>query len=603
MSEYSPAWHQRVFLAAGFLAFGIGVLSAWSNPGGRYELDIYAATPSSFWLGIGMAMLVGLFVAYHGTVTRRIRLAALALLGLSVFAVLGLPIIRNYYFFGPGDSLSHLGWARMIDDGRLSPYSVMYPGIHTSSIFVKSVLGVELTRAMQYVVLLFTAVFVVFVPLCVRELTDSRWAIVTGFIAALLLLPINNVSVFHLPYPTAQAIFFIPLILYLAIKYVTLPDTSFPRSVTPAGALLALTTLAIVVLHPQQTSSVLMLFAGIVFVQFLYRRYKPDHPVSSQRPFYFQFAFVTIVFLAWTLRFDRSQSAAQSLVSGLIGGTEAVGDEVTGRTTSLTILGGSIEELFLKLFGVALVFCVIAGFVALLGVFGRLDDDPVQGTLVRYLSFGLGFLGITFLLFFIASVSVFPFRYLGALMVVVTVLAVVGLLEGIPIGFPSSSWRLAQTLAVLVFGVFLAVQLAHVHDSPYIYRSSDQVTKMTMVGYENTFDSRDPEVWFAGIDGGPRRYVDAIYGTSRKDEVTPSGAVFEGYEETIPPSVFGNNMTTHYDRDRYVAVTERDIQQQVVLHDGIDYTMEGFRSLKTTPRIHRIRSNGGFRLYYVDENE
>src|SRR6056297_2134726 len=106
MSEYSPAWHQRVLLAAGFLAFGIGILSAWAEPGRHYELDIYAATPSSFWLGIGMAILIGLFVAYHGNVTRRIRLAALALLGLSVFAILGLPIVRNYSFYGPGDSLS-----------------------------------------------------------------------------------------------------------------------------------------------------------------------------------------------------------------------------------------------------------------------------------------------------------------------------------------------------------------------------------------------------------------------------------------------------------------------------------------------------------------
>src|SRR6056297_745420 len=172
MSEYSPAWHQRVLLAAGFLAFAISVLSAWAAPGRNYELDIYAATPNAFWLGIGMAVLIGLFVAYHGAVTRRIRLAALALLGLSVFAVLGLPIVRNYYFFGPGDSLSHLGWTRLIDQGRLSPFGLLYPGIHTAAIFVKSLLDVSLLRAMQFVVLLFTAIFVVFVPLCVRSLTD-----------------------------------------------------------------------------------------------------------------------------------------------------------------------------------------------------------------------------------------------------------------------------------------------------------------------------------------------------------------------------------------------------------------------------------------------
>jgi hypothetical protein len=601
VSGYNPTWQQRALLAAGYLAFAIGVLSAWSDPGRRYELDIYAATPSSFWLGIGMAGLIGLFVAYHGTVTRGVRIGALGLLGLAIFGVLGLPIVRNYYFFGPGDSLSHLGWTRLIDQGRLSPFGLLYPGIHTAAIFVKSLLDVSLLRAMQFVVLFFTAIFVVFVPLCVRALTDARWAVVTGFVAALLLLPINNVSVFHLPYPTAQAIFFIPFMLYLAIKYLTLPAGSFPRSVTALGVLLALASIAIVVLHPQQAGSVLLVFGGIVGVQFLYRRYRSDHPISDQRPFYAQFGVLLLAFLLWTPRFDRSQTAGESFVNGLLG-AEPVGDEVTTRSTSLSILGGSIEELFLKLFGVALVFSIVAGFVALLGLLGRLDDDPVRGTSIRYLSVGLGFLGITFLLFFAGSVSVFPFRYLGAIMVIVTILAVVGLVEGIPFGIPWPSWRVIQTVAVLVFGVFLALQIAHVHESPYIYQSSDQVTKTTMVGYENTFETRDSEVWFTGIDGGPSRYVDAIYGTTRTER-TPDGQVFEGKEATIRPSVWGNNMTQHYGRDRYVPVTTKDRQTEVGLYDGLRYSADGFRALETTPRIHRVRSNGDYRLYYIDENE
>jgi len=176
-------------------------------------------------------------------------------------------------------------------------------------------------------------------------------------------------------------------------------------------------------------------------------------------------------------------------------------------------------------------------------------------------------------------------------------------LEGIPFSIPWGSWRALQTVAVVVFGVFLAMQAAHVHESPYIYRSSDQVTEMTMTGYANTFDSRDPEVWFTGIDSGPKRYIDAIYGTSREDDRTPNGEVFEGYEESISPAVWGNNMTQHYDRDRYVPVTDADRQTQVALYDGFEYSTKGFRALKTTPRIHRVRSNGDFRLYYIDENE
>lgn len=602
MSRNRIVWHQRLLLAAGFIALGIAVMSAWSDPGRTYELDIYAATPGSFWVGIAAAAFTGLLVAFHGEVTRSVRTAALGLVGLSVFAVLGLPILRNFYFYGPGDSLSHLGWARLMDDGRLSPLGLLYPGIHSTAVFVKSLIGVELRRAMQYVVLVFTAIFVVFVPLSVREISDSRWAVVTGFAVALLLLPINNVSVFHLPYPTAQAIFFVPLILYLALKYVTLPDGDFPRSVTPAGILLALGSIAVVLLHPQQAGSVLLLFFGIVLVQFIYRRRRPDHPISSQRPFYFQFAVLVIAFLLWAPRFNRVQSAGQGFISGLLG-SEPVGNEISTRAVSLSVLGGSIQELFLKLFGVALVFSLITGFVVLATLFGRLDDDPVQASTLRYLSLGLVFLGMAFLAFFAGSVSVLPFRYLGAIMVVATIVATVGLLEGVPVSIPWSSWRTMRAVAVLVFGIFLVMQMAHVHESPYIYQSSDQVTKMTMVGYENSFETRDPEVWFTGIHGGPKRFIDATYGTTRADDRTADGRLFEGKDESIRSAVFGNNMTQYYGRDRYVPVTESDRRREVVLYDGLRYSVSGFRSLTTTPRIHRIRSNGDFRLYYIDENE
>lgn len=602
MSTDSPGRYQRLLLAGGFLAFGVGTLAAWADPARQYELDIYAATPTAFWLGIGMAMVVGLFVAYDTRVTDRVRLAALALLGLSVFAVLGLPILRNYYFFGPGDSLSHLGWARLIDDGRLSPFGLLYPGIHTASVFLKAVLGISLRRAMQFVVLLFTAVFVLFVPLCVRELTDARWAVTTGFVAALLLLPINNVSVYHLPYPTAQAIFFIPLLLYLALRYISQSDGSFPRSITGTGILLGLTSVAIVLLHPQQAGSALLLFGGIAATQFLYRQWKPEHTLSGQRPFYIQVAILTGAFLAWTPRFDRAQSAGQGFISGLLG-TEPVGDEITTRAISLTVLGGSIQELFIKLFGVAVVFSGIAGIVMLLGLLGRLDAEEIRGSTIKALSVGLVGLGITFVLFFLGSVSVLPFRYLGAIMVVVTIFGTVGLVTGIPISMPWPSRRAMQTVAVVVFGLFLALQVAHVHESPYIYQSNDQVTKTTMVGYENAIETRDPEVWFTGIDGGPRRYVDAYYGTTREDERTFDGRVFEGKDEAIPPAVFGTNLSQHYGRDRYVAVTDSDVQIQVGLYDGLRYDMDGFRSLRATPGIHRVRSNGDFRLYYVDEPE
>lgn len=596
MAASSHNEFERLTLATGYIAFAVAALAAWNQPARGYELDIYAATPLAFWIGTGFAALAGLWIATHREVTPRIRTTALALPVLAVFAVAALPLLRSFHFFGPGDSLSHLGWARMLATDRLSPLELLYPGIHLTSVFVARVFDVAVRRAMQYTVLVFTLLYIVSVPLCVRQITDSRWAVVVGTALALLLLPINNVSVFHLPYPTGQAIFFIPFMLYLAIRYVGLPDTGFPRSATGTGLLLAIAAVAVVLIHPQQAGSVLLVFGAIVAVQWLFRWRRPGHATSRQRPFYAQFIVLAVAFLLWAPRFDRTQGTSQALLNGLLGAAE-VGDEVSRRAGGLQFIGGSVEELFLKIFGVALLLSIVAGIVILYAFTGRLDGTRYDGTAVQYLSVGHILLTGTFLLFFLGSVSVFPFRYLGALMVLVTIIAAVGLVRWLG---AAPSWRTLRLVAVVLVTVLIAVQMAHLHESPYVYQSSDQVTETTMEGYESAFEYRDPSVWFAGIRGGPRRYVDATYGTTTTD-VTPDGRRFVGKRSRVPFSVFGNNMTEYYDRDRYVPVTDKDVQQEVILYEGYRYSLSGFRSLRTTPGIHRVRSNGDFRLYYVDQ--
>jgi hypothetical protein len=594
-----PVRSARLALAFGYLAFATATVAAWLDPGRRYELDVYASTPTTFWAGLGLAVILALFVAYNPAVTRGVRRGALVLLGASVLAVAALPLLRNYYFWGPGDSLSHLGFARLLAENRLSPFGFLYPGIHSTAVFVTRVLGVDLPRAMLFVVVVFTALFVAFVPLCVRQITDSRWALVTGTVAGALLLPINNVSVFLEPYPTSQAIFFVPLVLYLAFRYLELPDSGFPRATSGVGVLLGFTSITVVLLHPQQAGSVLLLFGAIVAVQWLFRRWDRDHPISRQRPFYAPLAVATGAFLLWAPRFDRFHGALGGLIEGLLG-AEPPGDEVIRRADSLQILGGSVPELFVKLFGVSLLLSVVAGFVVLASWLGRMDDPSHRGTRLRYLSVGLALLSGTFLVFFVGSVSVLPYRYLGAAMVVVTVIAAVGLADGVPLSIPWPSWRTMRLVAVVAFTGLLAVQVAHLHSSPYVFQPSNQVTQTSMHGYERSFETRDPSVEYAGIRGGPRRYVDAVFGTTFTDR-TPDGRLFEGKEEGIPDRVFGRNVSTYYDSDRYVPVTDRDLAQEVTLYEGFRYPLSGFRDLRTTPGVHRVRSNGDFRLYYVDQ--
>lgn len=120
-----------------------------------------------------------------------------------------------------------------------------------------------------------------------------------------------------------------------------------------------------------------------------------------------------------------------------------------------------------------------------------------------------------------------------------------------------------------------------------------------MEGYETAFEHRDPSIYFAGVRGGPRRYVDATYGTTYSD-TTPDGRVFPGKEAMIPFAVFGNNMTEYYSNCRYVPISQVDYEREVVMYEGFRYSAEGFAAMTTTPNVHRVTDSRGFDLYVVD---
>ena len=590
-----------VLLSIGFLAFAVAVLAAHGDPASGYELSIYDSTTPTYWVAGAVAMAAALVAGFYAGSSRSLRAGALLLGTGTVLSVVVLPMLRGYFFYGSADSLSHLGWARQmagqVPNAPLSPTGILYPGIHSTAVAITGLTSVPLTRAMLFVVLLYTLLFVVFVPLCVRELVRDDLAVPVGAFAALLLLPINNVSVFNMPYPTGQAIYLLPLLVFLVVAFVV--PGRFGGGAFLWGSLLAVATFALILLHPLVAAAALLLVGTIAGVQFVYRRWQPDHPIADHRPLYANAALFGVAFLAWSQQFETVRRQEEILVRGLFFGGQPVGDEITRRAGSLAALGTGIAELYVKIFLVATAFAILAGLVGLAAISGRLDDDATdRAALVKYLAIGTVPIVGAFLVFFVASLSVLPFRFLGVVMVLATIVGAVAIADGIPFRPTRPSGRTIRGVVVVVLFAALALQMAHVHQSPYIYRGNPQVSEQQYVGHEIAFEHHDPDVWWAGPRTGPDRYLDAVYGTSAND-TTPGGLHFQGAETAVPFDVFGHNMTSHYAHDRYVGVSRKTIEQEIGLYDGYRYSREEFMAVETTPGIHRVQSNGEFWLYYV----
>lgn len=603
-------------LIVGYLGLFVGILAAHATPASGYELSLYSATPATTWIGLGIALGVAVWVILTSSHTTRGLDAGRLLAGSATLAVFTLPVIRGYEFYGAGDALSHIGWARELATGTLPPGDLLYPGIHSITVATSSVAGVPLTQANMYVVqLLFPLVFLLFVPLTIVLVTGTRRALGVGLLVAILFTPINNVSVHPIAHPASQTILLVPFVLYLVLRYVTHGGPPAGSRASPAsrtarsgvraqallgldssaiGILLALTSAAVVLLHPQQALNVALCFAAVTALQFGASRWLSDGTIASHRPLHIQTGIVILAFLAWAPRFERARGFAIYTTESILGQGATTG-VVSGKSASITTIGGSLPVLFLKLFLPALICTLLAGALVFYVLLGKLDDEETAAR-VRYLAMVLVPMFAVFLVVFAADAGDQYFRYQGFIMVPVTILAGVALFRGGDWLGSRTSPRVAIVSIFVLFIVLTPVSMVSAHASPYMYQPTQHVPQNQLDGYFSSFEHRDDDVAFVGIRGGPRRYVDYHYGTQRGRTTLE----FPGYRAGLEEAVFRNaSYQRALDEPRYLPIARSTYEKEVRLYRGFRYPESGFRALEQTPGVNRVRSNDGFDLYYI----
>jgi hypothetical protein len=588
-STVGPA--DAVALVVGFAAVTAAVLVAHRTPTTGYEVSIYAATPVAVWVGVGVAVACAVLVAFT-TRSARAWAGALLLGGEAFVVVVGLPVIRGYEFYSAGDALSHMGWIRDVFGGDLALADLIYPGLHTVAILFHRLVGLDLDHAMLLSVVVYATVFVVFVPLVAYALTDNATAGAAGVFAAVLLLPINNISAHLVFFPSTMAVFFFPFVLLLAV--VALRDASEKR-LTPVDGLLGLAGLGVLFVHPQQAVNVLMVFATVSVLVGAYRYRAADPSID---PLYRHTGFLAAATVAWALQHERISETAGAYVGAVVEvfvGTEtASGGAISQRTGSLSAIGASPLEIAAKLFLPGAVFAVLAGLLLAGAVVGWLRGERDRRAL---LVVGLGLLpvGVVMILYVLGNLQTIYFRHLGFIMALVSVfgaVAVARLVEGTADrGYDWSS--VALTLVIL--GPLLALSVATVYPSPFIYQPNSQVTETQFSGHETAFAYENESIPYVGVRSGPDRFRDAIEGTGEL------GSRSVRRSSRVPFGQLGGNLTAVFDSPRYVLVSESDYQREIVAYRSLRYSERGFERLGRGQGVDRVLSNGGFRVYHVDE--
>ncbi|MFC7134038.1 MULTISPECIES: hypothetical protein [Salinibaculum] len=583
----------KLLLVVGFLGLAGGVRTALDAPAAGYELSLYRATPLLFWGGVAVAFLAALVVGLSSD-SGRGRLTAAVLGGSAGIAVVALPVVRGYHFYGQGDALTHLGFARSLVGGTLQPQDLLYPGVHLFSVALNAVTGLALTRSLLLTVVVFFGLFFLFVPLCVREMTDAPGALVVGLFAALLLLPINAVGTHVVAHPSSEAILFAPFLLFIALVGVRLPTRGRLRP-SRLGLAFAVVAPTMLFVHSQETLSLLVLFGAILGVQIVFRLFSSTHPIAQHRPLLFETLFLGALWTAWAGGRPRVTSRLEAAYDFVVGGSAtSAGGTVAGRSASLTDIGASLGGLFLKLFLAAAVFSAVAGIVMLGSPLGRFDDVfPDHNALNKYLTAAFVPLAAITAVVFVGDFGDHYFRFVGFLMLPVTLVGAAALASGVPALRSRLTTTGRRRLLAVLFALLLPLAVFSLHPSPWIFQDNPQVTDSEMTGYEVAIEHQVPDATFAGPRGGGDRFADAIYGPE-----SSTALAFPG--EAIPFTAW-TNLTGAYDDGTYVPLRPPDQPRELSLYRGFRYGSDGFRALQTTPGIHRVQSTGGFELYYIGD--
>lgn len=618
--EHASRWERRlgsryragkVALVVGFLSASVAILIAHGSPATGYEVSIYEATPLLFWLLVGFAMFVALLVSIQLPDTGLGSLA-LALGGTCVLSIASLPLIRSYQFYGLSDGLNHLAFARNLDVGTLSYFDLLYPSSHSTAVLISTASGISIPRAMMVVVTVCTLVFVLFVPLTVREIVSAPRAVVLASFTGFLLMPITNIGTILGFHSFSLAALISPLVFYLLVVHLHdgAEDTTLPGPLSAVSLLMPFVGLVLVMYHPQLALDVIVVVAVVGMLQFVSRVRNWDHPIGRTRAVYGQAAILAAIFYLWNSNHWQAsttfQRTRESLVAYFLGRSE-VAPNVESRQESAQDIGISMFELFLRLLSVETIFVGIVVILVVARFAGWIDLRPKSDTFVTGLTVAGIVLAPYFFTQFIGDIAQHFFRHLGFVFVVVTLLAPLAIYH---FWYRFDGHRLVRPLLVVFFSFALILSVVTFYPSPYIFRHNHHVSDQHIQGFEESFANQpanEPKpVLFRSSGLVVSRYKRALSakpGTPwYPGPVVPRPAIAARVSAPGMVDLRAHVASGYWAErsDSYLLVTAVDRQRALEAKDELRYSAANFEAIRTQPRVHRVQTNGQFQSYYID---
>ncbi|EMA59367.1 hypothetical protein [Halorubrum lipolyticum] len=558
-------------------------------PAAGYEISIYRAYPTLFWVLLIASMFVGQFVVLlAGTADGRGAadlLPGAALVVVPGFVLVLLPYVRGYPVYGRADVLTHIGLLR--DLPELGIELNIYPPTHILTQALSAATGLPELGTINLLPAVFLAVYLGSMALLVDHLFDDARR--RAFSLPLVLIPIGG-SAHVTAVPFILSVLLAPFLLYLLVKE--------QRShAVPVRALVLIAVAGVVVYHP--LTAVFALVALATYSAF--NRIPVVRAQWSGLPNVTSLA--TVLFVAWYLKYTGIIVRFRNVVDDFLG---PAGGPSPLQSTTETVERTSPDPIDLitvafiergtdlLVFGFASAFFVLA-----VALWYFRDERPAVFTFAYgSTTFLFGLMATLFLTNdLIAGFGrpllfgkLFAAAFVGALFHLVWQRAdSVEVRTVVSVAFAG---LLLVTIVLSVFGMFT---------SPIVFDKNHQVTEMELDGTEWLFENRDPDHFIDEQGIYQYRFYHRYYGTNQPDETIR-------WEGTSPPDHYNYTVNERlgqsYDDDRYlllpragrITYPERfpDYREQW------RFVPEDFERLEADRSVDRVYDNGEVNLYLVE---
>ncbi|WP_135828646.1 hypothetical protein [Halorussus halobius] len=476
----------KLVATAGAVAVALAVALLAADPSAsEYELSVYDAYPTAFWLLLLGGLFAGQVVVFEsadpGERGPSWKLGFGLMLAVNA-VLLFVPAVR-YDFYLRGDMLTFVGMIRDIGDLGAIPGTNYYPNVHLLAVAVSEVTGVAPARVVNYLPPVASLLYAVALYYLLTALFEdpAKPLFVLPF-GALLLFEFENV----LFTPSVYAFMLLPFVFYLLFRVYA--DEASDRF----RLLFVVAVVSLVFYHPAVT----VFFVGmLVLLKLAFvagRRVQATNIRRGNTPLVTA-SIAFVLFFSWYYSFSSiigSTLAVVYKVLGLSEGASTYGQltSVFGRASpalsDVALVGVYTYGLIAAITGLTL---ALVAYLAYLSLRGRRRLDAVELFLAA--TFGTFLVGSVVAFFVDVTLGFTRFaryvRFAGSILIGAGFYALFGRLGG------SAVERYLRPAAYVSFFVFAFLSVFLLYGSPLSNDSNLQLTEAEIEGGEWLFEHRN----------------------------------------------------------------------------------------------------------------